>query len=451
VTGRTAPTIATPTTAADATDRRHFRHTLANGLRVVVEEDRRLPLVAVNLRYDVGSRDERPGLTGFAHLFEHVMFEGSAGVKAGEHFELLQAAGATLNATTSFDRTTYYETIPTSHLELALWLEADRMGSLDLTAETFDNQREVVKNEKRQRYDNQPYGDTIQHLHAAAYPDRHPYRHLPIGSMADLDAASLEDARSFHRDWYGPNNCVLSIVGDLDADHATALVERYFGGIPGHPHVPDRRAPHLPPALDEPVRAEVHADVPAPQLTIGIRVPRNHEDRGHDAVDVLARALGSGRGSRLFRALVVDRQLIQPEHAIVRCEHLHAHATLLVLKVRARSGVDVADIEAAIESVLAEVAAAGITPDELRRVQVTGLRGFHASMATVTARADRYGKAVTEHDHLIHAFDTPARLEDLSLQDVAEAASRWLKPENRAIVTHLPSSEAHAWEVNTSA
>lgn len=211
-------------------------HRLANGLRVVLSEDHLTPVAAVCLWYDVGSRHEVKGRTGLAHLFEHLMFQGSGQVKGNGHFELVQGAGGSLNGTTSFERTNYFETMPAHQLELALWLEADRMGSL-LTAlddESMENQRDVVKNERRQRYDNVPYGTAFEKLTALAYPEGHPYHHTPIGSMADLDAATLEDARAFFRTYYAPNNAVLSVVGDIDPEQTLAWVEKYFGSIPGH-------------------------------------------------------------------------------------------------------------------------------------------------------------------------------------------------------------------------
>lgn len=207
---------------------------LDNGLRVVVSEDRTAPAVAVNLWYDVGSRHEPQGQTGFAHLFEHLMFEGSVNVAKTEHMKLIQGAGGSLNATTNPDRTNYFETVPAEHLELALWLEADRMGGLvpALTQETLDNQRDVVKNERRQRYENVPYGDAWLRLLPLLYPPGHPYHHATIGSMADLNAADLATFQAFHRTYYAPDNAVLTVVGDTSAAEVFALAEKYFGGIP---------------------------------------------------------------------------------------------------------------------------------------------------------------------------------------------------------------------------
>lgn len=242
-------------------------HRLANGLRVVLSEDHLTPVAAVCLWYDVGSRHEVKGRTGLAHLFEHLMFQGSGQVKGNGHFELVQGPHGSLNGTTSFERTNYFETMPTHQLELALWLEADRMGSL-LTAlddESMENQRDVVKNERRQRYDNVPYGTAFEKLTALAYPDGHPYHHTPIGSMADLDAATLEDARAFFRTYYAPNNAVLSVVGDIDPEQTLAWVEKYFGSIPGHDGKPAPRDGGLPDVIGEQLREIVEEEVAGPR------------------------------------------------------------------------------------------------------------------------------------------------------------------------------------------
>src|SRR3990172_8391272 len=216
------------------------QRTLANGLRVIVAPDHLAPVVAVNLWYVVGSRHETAGRTGFAHLFEHFMFQGSRHVSKTEHFNLIQSAGGVNNATTYFDRTNYFETLPSHQLELALWLEADRMATLldALDQENLDNQRDVVKNEKRQSYDNRPYGTFYEKLMAAVFPPGHPYHHTPIGSMEDLDAASLDDVRSFFQTWYVPNNAVLTVAGDVDEQPVIEMVERYFGPIARNEDLP---------------------------------------------------------------------------------------------------------------------------------------------------------------------------------------------------------------------
>ena len=252
-----------------------FEHTLDNGLRVISSPDHSTPSVAVNLWYDVGSRHEEPGRTGFAHLFEHVMFQGSASVPSGQHINLMQAAGASVNATTWFDRTNYFETLPTGGLDLALWLEADRMGTLldALTQDNLDNQREVVKEEKRQRYDNVPYGDVMPRLIELTFPEDHPYGHSTIGSMEDLDAATLEDVRNFFATHYLPNNAVLTLAGDVDTETAFAKAATYFGDLASGP---DARRPRRDPDCrrwSEQPRQETAADVPAHAVYLTWRLP----------------------------------------------------------------------------------------------------------------------------------------------------------------------------------
>src|SRR5688572_8881536 len=212
-------------------------HRLANGLRVVLNPDPALPLVAVNLWYHVGSRNETRGRTGFAHLFEHMLFQGSQHVGTNDHFRLVQQVGGVANGSTWYDRTNYYETLPSSHLELGLWLESDRMGFLlpAMSAEKLETQRQVVMNERRQRVDNQPYGRAFERLNELLFPADHPYHWPVIGYMEDIAAATLEDVEAFFRTWYTPDNAVLTLAGDLDPEPALALVERWFGGLPPGP------------------------------------------------------------------------------------------------------------------------------------------------------------------------------------------------------------------------
>ncbi|HEU4546768.1 MAG TPA: pitrilysin family protein, partial [Microlunatus sp.] len=275
------------------------RHRLDNGLRVIASPDHAAPSVAVNLWYDVGSRHEQPGRTGFAHLFEHVMFQGSGGVESGQHIGLLQAAGASVNATTWFDRTNYFETLPSGGLDLALWLEADRLGSLldALTTENLDNQREVVKEEKRQRYDNVPYGDAMRRLIELTFPADHPYGHTVIGSMDDLNAATVEDVAAFFATHYVPNNAVLSIVGDCDPEAAFAKAETYFGHIPAGAQPVAPADEPLPPLTGLP-RQETSADVPADAAYLTWRLPAVGT-ASFDAIDLGMTVLGHGQTSRL--------------------------------------------------------------------------------------------------------------------------------------------------------
>ena len=285
---------------------------LANGLRLVIAEDHLAPVVAVNIWYGVGSKNEVPGKTGFAHLFEHVMFQGSRNVAKAEHIALVQAAGGTMNGTTWLDRTNYFETVPSHQLELALWLEADRMGTLldALSQENLDNQREVVKNEKRWSYDNRPYGSWNEKIQAHLFPPEHPYHHTTIGSMEDLDAASVEDVSEFFRTYYAPNNAVLSIVGDVDPAAVRAWTERYFGGIPANPSIPPLGDLSLPPTLGEERRETVYDKIPLPRVYVAYRAPVFGDTR-LDALDIASQVLAGGKGSRLHRRLVRDERIAQ--------------------------------------------------------------------------------------------------------------------------------------------
>src|ERR1035437_7179006 len=248
---------------------------LANGLRLIISEDHLAPVVAVCIWYNVGSKHEVPGKTGFAHLFEHVMFQGSGHVAKTDHMALVQAAGGTLNGTTFLDRTNYFETVPSHQLELALWLEADRMATLldALNQENLDNQRDVVKNEKRSSYDNRPYGTWFHKLQEHLFPPEHPYHHPTIGSMEDLDAASLEDVAAFFRTYYAPNNAVLSIVGDVDPAQARAWAGHYFGPLAANPAIPAFDPDPLPLTLGGEIRETVPDRVPLPRIYVGFRAP----------------------------------------------------------------------------------------------------------------------------------------------------------------------------------
>src|ERR687893_3020789 len=283
---------------------------LPNGLRVTLSEDHTAPIVAVNLWYHVGSANERPGRTGFAHLFEHMLFQGSENVGTNEHFELVQRAGGTLNGSTWLDRTNYFETVPSNQLAIALWLEADRMGRLlpAMTQEKLNNQRDVVKNERRWSVDNQPYGTWWERLPALCFPAEHPFHHSLIGSFEDLDAASVEDVSEFFATYYTPDNAVLSIAGDFDPDEARRLVQEYFGPIPrgrGKPPLPDMS---LPPTFGAPRREVVPDDVMLPRLFLAFRSPA-FGTADYYAASVCAAVLGMRKGSRLHRALVREREV----------------------------------------------------------------------------------------------------------------------------------------------
>ncbi|MCR0989881.1 MULTISPECIES: pitrilysin family protein [Streptomyces] len=418
-------------------------HRLANGLRVVLSEDHLTPVAAVCLWYDVGSRHEVKGRTGLAHLFEHLMFQGSAQVKGNGHFELVQGAGGSLNGTTSFERTNYFETMPAHQLELALWLEADRMGTL-LTAldeESMENQRDVVKNERRQRYDNVPYGTAFEKLTALAYPEGHPYHHTPIGSMADLDAATLEDAREFFRTYYAPNNAVLSVVGDIDPEQTLAWIEKYFGSIPGHEGKRPPRDGSLPDTIGSELREVVREEVPARALMAAYRLPEDGT-RAADAADVALTVLGGGESSRLYNRLVRrDRSAVAAGFGLLR---LAGAPSLGWLDVKASGDVEIPAIETAVDEELARFAAEGPTAEEMERAQAQLEREWLDRLGTVAGRADELCRYAVLFGDPQLALSAVGRVLDITADEVRQAAAERLRPDNRAVLVYEPLTAEEA-------
>ncbi|TQF03225.1 insulinase family protein [Kitasatospora acidiphila] len=412
-------------------------HRLANGLRVVLSEDHLTPVAAVCLWYDVGSRHEVKGRTGLAHLFEHLMFQGSANVSNNGHFELVQGAGGSLNGTTSFERTNYFETMPTHQLELALWLEADRMGSLlaALDEASMENQRDVVKNERRQRYDNVPYGTAFEKLTALSYPEDHPYHHTPIGSMADLDAATLEDARAFFSTYYAPNNAVLSVVGDIDPEQAIAWVEKYFGSIPAHDGKQPPRDGSLPEVVGREVRELVEEDVPSRALMSAYRLPHDGT-READAADLALTVLGSGESSRIYNRLVRrDRTAISAGFGLLR---LAGAPSLGWLDVKAAGDATIAQIELAVDEELARFAAEGPSAEELERAQAQVEREWLDRLTTVAGRADELCRFAVLFGDPKLVNGAVARVLDVTAEEVRAVAAARLRPDNRAVLVYEP-------------
>ncbi|KAB1922430.1 pitrilysin family protein [Micromonospora noduli] len=411
---------------------------LDNGLRVVVSEDRTAPAVAVNLWYDVGSRHEPAGQTGFAHLFEHLMFEGSVNVAKTEHMKLIQGSGGSLNATTNPDRTNYFETVPAEHLELALWLEADRMGGLvpALTQETLDNQRDVVKNERRQRYENVPYGDAWLRLLPLLYPPGHPYHHATIGSMADLNAADLATFQAFHQTYYAPNNAVLTVVGDATASDVFALADKYFGALPARDDIPPAPDGRSVPATGQTAVESVSADVPAPRVYIAHR-SYPFGSPGYNVITVLATILGSGRGSRLYQRLADGERIAQPDLVgAYGVDLAHAPAPLIATAT-ARPGVSAERLAEGLAEVVDELATVPVTAAELDRAKALLSTGWWRQLSTVDGRADLLGRYATQ-------FGDPARIAEqlpallaVTAEQIAEAAADVLATD-RVTLTYLP-------------
>ena len=419
--------------------------TLPNGLRVIVSQDRTVPSVTVNLWVKVGSRDEVPGRTGFAHLFEHLMFQGSANVASGEHFSALMGVGGRLNATTWFDRTNYFETVPKGALELALWLEADRQGRLldALTQENLDNQRDVVKEEKRQRYDNAPYGHAMRDVYATLFPEGHPYHHPTIGSMEDLEAATLDDVHAFFATHYGPNNTVLTLVGDISPEDGFAAVEKYFGPLP--PSAVARAEGSMPPLapLTGPVRLERSEPVPNDRLYLAFRLPADATPEFH-AVGLAMDAIGGLSSSRLVEHLVRQERLVTG---------LTAHplgfaggVSLGLISADISAGVDPADVERAICAELERFAETGPTDIEMESAVAETERAWLSALASHDDRADHISHYAALHDDTAYINTFLAQVRAVTVEEVRAAAARYLQPSSRAVVAYLMAPGAIADE-----
>jgi len=415
--------------------------TLDNGLFVTLSEDHTAPIVAVNLWYHVGSANERTGRTGFAHLFEHMLFQGSASVGANEHFELVQRAGGTLNGSTWLDRTNYYETVPSNQLELALWLEANRMGYLlpAMTQQKLDTQRDVVQNERRWSMDNQPYGSWWERLPALCYPPTHPFHHSLIGSMSDLDAASLEDIEQFFTTYYTPDNAVLSIAGDFDREEARRLVERHFGPIPrggGKPPLPEMS---LPATLGGPLRKVVPDDVVLSRLFLAFRSPVFGSDEYY-AASVCGAILGLKNGSRLHRRLVREQQVAAEAQSFTY--DLTKGSDLLVLDVTARPETTPDRLERAVHHEVDRIHEEGVTADEVARAVTLIQTELIVSLQSAGDRADKLSLFSTYFGDPSLVNAQADRYHAVTVEQVNAFARSRLGVENRAALLYVPRDTA---------
>nr|WP_218903061.1 pitrilysin family protein [Streptomonospora nanhaiensis] len=410
-----------------------------NGLRLVTAPAATPQVAAVNLWYGVGSRHELPGRTGFAHLFEHLMFQGSGNVAKGEHFDAVERLGGDINASTSTDRTNYYETVPEHALDLVLWLEADRLATLreGMSQEVLDNQRDVVKNERRQRYDNQPYGTALERILRLGYPEGHPYHHSTIGSMADLDAADLDYVLSFHKRHYGPDNAVLTVVSNLDPQDVRDRVERYFGGIPARPSAAEAPDAALTGPIGGPVRDRVVEAVPAPGVFLGYRVAP-YGDRDFDVLHLASAVLGQGQGSRLYRRLVLERGLAADDGgAAADLLPFRYTPSLMLVNMIAREGVSGDDLEAAmIEET--EKLAEGITDEELERARAVLERDHLQTLSHPSGLADSISACTQLFGDPELAYTWPQRWAEVTTDDIVDQAKRVLVPENMLSVRFDP-------------
>jgi len=416
------------------------RHRLDNGLRVVLSPDRTVPVVATNLWYGVGSRNEPPGKTGFAHLFEHMMFQGSEHVPKNRHFELIERVGGTLNASTWFDRTNYFETVPSVDLELTLWLESDRLGWMlpAMDQDKLDNQREVVKNEKRQRYDNQPYGDWSERLQRLVYPPDHPYRHTVIGSMDDIDGATLDDVASFFETFYVPNNAVLTLAGDFEPSEALTLIDRYFGDIAAGGQVPPLPGrPDLPALIGATVRDHVVSEVPLPRVIMAFRVP-TFDSPDFAVAEVTRGLLGMGRASRLYRRLVREERIAKS--VVTYVYPLMTGAAMMLVWGTGYPQTDPEALEQAISDELARLV--DVEQGEVDRAIALTETDLVRTMERASERADLLSMFELYFDdpgRLNHELD---RLRAVSLDRIRSFADERLGIDNRAVVVYEPTGDA---------
>ncbi len=413
---------------------------LPNGLHVVLSEDHTAPIVAVNLWYHVGSANERLDRTGFAHLFEHMLFQGSANVEANEHFELVQRAGGTLNGSTWLDRTNYYETVPSHQIALALWLEADRMGRMlpGLTQQKLDTQRDVVKNERRWSVDNQPYGTWWERLPALCFPEEHPFHHSLIGSMEHLTDASLDDVADFFRTYYTPDNAVLTVAGDFDRAETMRLIEEYYGPISRGAPRPPLRDMTLPPTFGDTRRMVVPDAVALPRLFVACRTPVFGSD-GYYAASLAATILGLRTGCRLEQSLVRKQRLASQASAFTY--DLAKGSDLLVVDATAHPDVTPEQLEAAVLAELDLMHQHGVTDVEVQRARALIETSFVTSMQSAAERADQLSRFATYFGDASLINEQVERYGATTTAAVSALARERLGPDNRALLLYVPAEE----------
>jgi zinc protease len=411
---------------------------LDNGLRVILAPDHSAPVYAINITYNVGSRNERPGRTGFAHLFEHMMFEGSFNVGKGEHFILVFNNGGGMNGTTNEDRTNYFEELPKNQLDLGLFLESDRMRSLSITQANLDNQRNAVQEERRQGIDNQPYGRAELDIDNLSF-DNFAYKHSTIGSMSDLNAASIQDVANFFRIYYAPSNAVLTLVGDFDPDEALAKINKYFGTIPAQlppPKVDLAEEPHYG------ERRETIYDPLArlPLIFFAYHIPPGNTPENYAAQE-LSVILGEGQSSRLYQHLVKDKQLAAQ---VETQADARIGPSLFYVTAIPRPGVKVEDLEKGVDDEIAAMVKNGVTAEELAKAKTQLLRRFIEQRRSALSTANLIGRDAVYFDDP-NLINTVLGKEDaVTLDQINAAAKNYFVRDQRAVVVTLPAAKEAA-------
>ena len=405
--------------------------TLSNGLHVILSPDKSAPVVTVDIWYHVGSKNEEPSRTGLAHLFEHMMFQGSANVKKAEHMKFVEEAGGVFNGSTSWDRTNYFESIPSNRLELALWLESDRMSSLDISRRNLDNQREVVKEERRFRIDNRPYGTAWEKIFSLAYRE-HPYRWPVVGDLNHLDAATVNEVRSFFRNYYVPNNAVLAVSGDFNPSEASRLVKKYFGDIPAGDCIGRDGVVEKP--LRGQVRDVVYDDVVLPAVYMAFRVPPMVSTDSY-ALNLASGILSGGRSSRLYRKLVYEKRIAQSVSAF---QLDMEDPGLFVVNAVVSPGNEPYDVEREIRYEIGKLAEGGPHTTELEKTRNQFSSEWVRQLTRALGRADNLAQFRTFYGDAGAINRYLDRLLNVSRRQIRDVADEYLNTLNSAVVYYLP-------------
>ena len=403
---------------------------LSNGLQVILHKDNSNPLVSVDIWYHVGSKNEEENRTGFAHLFEHMMFQGSANVGKAEHFKYLQDAGGFVNGSTTHDRTNYLETVPSNNLELVLWLESDRMGTLKVTQENFDNQRNVVKEEKRQRYDNAPYGSRFYNLFSKSFRN-HPYGWIPIGSMKDLNEADLDYAKSFYKKFYSPDNAVLVIAGDIDYGKTKILVEKYFGDLIPAKH---KKNPFQEILFNTgEVTGTIYDNVQLPALYTAYKIP-DVLMKDVYALNLLSSVLGEGKSSRLNRDIVYERKLAKSVNSLTWNLELGG---LFVFSSQGFPDSDLQVIQRHIDNQIEKIISEGISSDELVKSKNKAENAFVNRQQTMLGIAEQLAFYRTFYNDTSRVNTELLNFQMVSAEDIQKTAAKYLSKDNRVVLYYL--------------
>src|SRR5215212_3224007 len=412
--------------------------TLPNGLTVVLSEDHSTPIVHVQLVYHVGSKNERPGRTGFAHLFEHLMFKGSKNVQPEAHTSMLASVGGQSNAYTTDDETVFWETVPAQYLPLVLWLEADRMASLRIDKDTFTNERDVVKEERRMRVDNQPYGRLNEIIYDQAFTV-HPYKHATIGSMQDLEAASVDDVRDFYNTFYVPANATLVLVGDFDSAQALQLVSQYVGRVPKSDRPVPRDIPQEPPQAKE-KRVTLQQPWPLPAVVVAYHVTKDGNPDSYP-LHIAAKVLSDGQTSRIYKKLVYDKQMAV---AAFGNANLIEDPNLFYAVAIVQPGHTPEEVTNALIAELDRLKTEPITEHELQRTKNQFARDYILGRESNQQKAGQLSHAVVIHNDIRTADGEFDIFQNITVADVQRVARTYFRPENRLVITLMPSGKAGA-------